>query len=221
MGETDIWGRQLGYICEFFDDTLSFGVANRHQRSKYESISLPQALWPTYGRKKENAMINKYEENESGPQIKKGGLYSAFPIPAYQVLGKAREYQAQKVLLCLVSHLGKGSNCVYPSYTTIARSCGMSRNSISAGLTVLFEYGFIKIFRFRDGKKDRSKYYIQNACWDSSLMNEMARKERVPIAVCIDCGVLMDRGGFGISPLGKIHYGCGGSVIFLETKNRA
>lgn len=165
-------------------------------------------------------MINKYEENESGPQIKKGGLYSAFPIPAYQVLGKAKEYQAQKVLLCLVSHLGKGSNCIYPSYTTIARSCGMSRNSISAGLTVLFEYGFIKIFKFREGKKSRSKYYIQNACWDSSLMNEIARKQRVPIAVCIDCGVVMDRGGFGVSPLGKIHYGCGGSVIFLDTKNR-
>jgi hypothetical protein len=172
-------------------------------------------------RKKDCKMINEYEEKESGPQIKKGGLYSAFPIPAYQVLGKAKEYQAQKVLLCLVSHLGKGSNCVYPSYTTIARSCGMSRNSISAGLTVLFEYGFIKIFRFRDGKKDRNKYYIQNACWDSSLMNEKALKQRAPIAVCIDCGVLMDRGGFGISPLGKIHYGCGGSVIFLETKNRA
>ena len=165
------------------------------------------------------AMKNSYEEQ--GPYIKKGGLYSAFPIPAYQVLGKAKEYQAQKVLLCLVSHLGKGSNCVYPSYTTIAKSCGMSRNSISAGLTVLFEYGFIKIFRFREGKKSRSKYYIQNACWDSSLMNEKARKQRVPIAVCIDCGVLMDRGGFGIGPLGKIHYGCGGSVIFLETKNRA
>ena len=109
-------------------------------------------------------MKNSYEEQ--GPYIKKGGLYSAFPIPAYQVLGKAKEYQAQKVLLCLVSHLGKGSNCVFPSYTTIAKSCGMSRNSISAGLTVLFEYGFIKIFRFREGKKSRSKYYIQNACWD-------------------------------------------------------
>ena len=166
-------------------------------------------------------MISKYEESESSPQIKKGGLYSAQPILAQQVLGKAKEYQAQKLLLCLTSYLGKGSNCVYPSYTTIARSCGMSRNSISAGLTVLFEYGFIKIFRFREGKKSRSKYYIQNACWDSSLMNELARKQRVPTAVCIDCGVLMDRGGFGIGPLGKIHYGCGGSVIFLETKNRA
>jgi hypothetical protein len=183
-------------------------------------MPLPQALWPTYGRKRDNVMVKEYEENDSGPLIKRGGLYSPFPIPAYQVLGKAKQYQAQKVLLCLVSHLGKGSNCVYPSYTTIAKSCGMSRNSISAGLTVLFEYGFIKIFRFREGKKSRSKYYLQNACWDSSLMNEIARKQRVPIAVCIDCGVVMDRGGFGISPLGKIHYGCGGSVIFLETKNR-
>ena len=92
-------------------------------------------VWP----QERHKMINKYEENESGPHIKRGGLYSPFPIPAYQVLGKAKQYQAQKVLLCLVSHLGKGSNCVYPSYTTIAKSCGMSRNSISAGLTVLFE----------------------------------------------------------------------------------
>jgi hypothetical protein len=165
-------------------------------------------------------MINKYDDG-SAPQIKKGGLYSFQPIPAQQVLGKAGEYQAQKLLLCLTSFLGKGSNCVYPSYTTIARSCGMSRNSISAALTVLFEYGFIRIHKFRDGKKSRSKYYIQDACWNTSMMNEIARKQRVPIAVCIDCGVVMDRGGFGISPLGKIHYGCGGSVIFLETKNRA
>jgi hypothetical protein len=170
--------------------------------------------------KNEYKESNDYKEKNLGPVIRKGGLYSAFPIPAYQVLGKAKEFQAQKVLLCLVSYLGKGSNCVFPSYTTISRSSGMSRNSISAGLTVLFDYGFIKIARFRDGKKSRSKYYLQEACWDSSLMNEKARKQRAPIAVCLDCGELMDRGGFGISPLGKIHYGCGGSVIFLETKNR-
>ncbi len=178
------------------------------------------SLRPTNGHKKVNKMINKYDDG-SAPQIKKGGLYSFQPIPAQQVLGKAGEYQAQKLLLCLTSFLGKGSNCVYPSYTTIARSCGMSRNSISAALTVLFDYGFIRIHKFRDGKKSRSKYYIQDACWNTSMMNEIARKQRVPIAVCIDCGVVMDRGGFGISPLGKIHYGCGGSVIFLETKNRA
>jgi hypothetical protein len=165
-------------------------------------------------------MENQYEDQGRGPVIKRGGLYAAFPIPAYQVLGRAREFQAQKVLLCLISHLRKDSNCVFPSYTTIARSCGMSRNSISAGLTVLFEYGFIKIFKYREGKESRSKYFIQNSCWDTSLMNSKARKHRFLNAVCLDCGELMDRGGYGLSPLGKIHYGCGGPVISLTTKNR-
>jgi hypothetical protein len=165
-------------------------------------------------------MENKYENQQKGPKINKGGLYAPFPIPAYQVLGRAKEFQAQKVLLCLISNLRMGSNCVFPSYTTIARSCGMSRNSISAGLTVLFEYGFIKIFRFREGKESRSKYFIQDSCWDSSLMNSKARKHRFTNAVCLDCGELMDRGGYGLSPLGKIHYGCGGPVISLTTKNR-
>jgi hypothetical protein len=32
-----------------------------------------------------------------------GSLYSAFPIPSYQVLAKAKEYNAQRVLMCLVS----------------------------------------------------------------------------------------------------------------------
>lgn len=177
------------------------------------------SLRPTNGHKKDRYMINKYDDGVA-PKIKKGGLYSFQPIPAQQVLGRAREFQAQKLLLCLTSYLGKGSNCVYPSYTTISRNCGMSRNSISAALTVLYEYGFIRIHKFRDGKKSRSKYYIQDACWNTSMMNEVARRQRTSIAVCIDCGVLMDRGGFGISPLGKIHYGCGGSVIYLETKNR-
>jgi Fe2+ or Zn2+ uptake regulation protein len=162
---------------------------------------------------------NKYDNTESGPQIKKGGLYSAFPIPAYQVLGKAKKYQAQKVLLCLVSHLGKDNNCVYPSYSTIARSCGISRNSISQGLTTLLEFGFIRVFKFRDGKKSRSKYYILDSCWDTSLMNDVARRYRTQFAVCINCGEIMDRGGYGISPLGAIHWGCGGTVI-AASKNQ-
>jgi hypothetical protein len=153
--------------------------------------------------------------------IKKGGLYSAFPIPAYQILGRAKEFQAQKILLCLVSHLGMGTNCVFPSYTRIAKSCGVGRNAISAGLTVLFEYGFIKIYKYREGKQSRSKYYIQNSCWDTSLMNSKARRHQFLNSVCLDCGELMDRGGYGMSPLGKVHYGCGGPVISLDAKDRA
>ena len=123
-----MYGIAAAGFFDFYLCNLSFGVAFTQKILRCGNISFRKAQRSANDHKKESKMINKYEENESGPQIKKGGLYSAFPIPAYQVLGKAKEYQAQKVLLCLVSHLGKGSNCVYPSYTTIARSCGMSRN---------------------------------------------------------------------------------------------
>jgi hypothetical protein len=40
--------------------------------------------------------------NQNGDfHLPKGSLYTPFPVPAYQVLGKAKEYQAQKVLLAL------------------------------------------------------------------------------------------------------------------------
>ena len=168
-----------------------------------------------------NTIENSDDFSASQFRLPKGSLYSAFPIPAYQVLGRAREYQAQKVLLALTSYLGKGSYCVFPSYTTIARVSGMSRNSISKGLTVLYEYGFIKIAKYREGKESRRKYYLQPSCWDSSRMNGLAKIMRTMNYICLDCKEVMDRGGFGLSPLGKVHYGCGGMVISLETKNRA
>jgi hypothetical protein len=76
--------------------------------------------------------------------LPKGSLYTPFPVPAYQVLGRAKQYNAQKVLLALVSYMGKNNNAVFPSYTTIAKAAGLGRNSISEGLKVLHEYGFIK-----------------------------------------------------------------------------
>ncbi len=85
--------------------------------------------------------------------LPKGSLYAALPIPAFQVLSNATEYAAQKVLLALTMHMGKNSNCVWPSYTQIAQNVGISRNSISKGLSVLYRFGFIKIARFPEGKQ--------------------------------------------------------------------
>jgi len=153
--------------------------------------------------------------------IRTGGLYAPLPIPAFQVLARAGEYQAQKVLLALVLHMGKNDNCVFPSYTTIATTVGISRNSISKGLTILYDHGFIKIARFPQGKQWRSKYYLQEACWNSGKMSETTMKFRKKSAVCLDCGELMDRGGYGISPRGAVHWGCGGSVIAVSLKQIA
>lgn len=149
-------------------------------------------------------------------EVKIRGLWSHFPIPAYQVLAEQRQWSAQKLLTCFVSFLGMDGMCVYPSYKTISRRSGLSPNTIRKALDVLEENGFVKTFYFRDGKKDRNKYYLQECCWDSGRMNKKALAARIPTDKCLDCGKFMDRGSYGKGPLGKIHYGCGGSVIGLK-----
>lgn len=149
--------------------------------------------------------------------IKIKGLWSHFPIPAYQVLAIQQEWSAQRLLSCFVSFLGADGLCVYPSYKTISKRCGLSPNTIRKALDVLEENGFIKIFSYKEGKKNRSKYYLQMCCWDSGQMNKQASVSRIPTDKCLDCGAFIDRGGYGISEaLGKIHYGCGGSVVGLK-----
>ena len=155
--------------------------------------------------------------NQSEFKLPKGSLYSPFPIPAYKVLGSAKEYVAQRVLLALISFMGKSNNVVYPSYSTLCRTAGVSRKSVSLGLSVLTEYGFIKIQRFRDGKKARSKYCLQLCCWDSGKMDHIGRKFSKLIARCKACGEGISRAEFDFSPIGKVHWGCGGLVVYLKS----
>jgi hypothetical protein len=154
--------------------------------------------------------------NENGNfHLPKGSLYTPFPVPAYQVLGRAKQYNAQKVLLALVSHMGKNNNAVFPSYTTIAKAAGLGRNSISEGLKVLHEYGFIKSVKYANGIQARIKYFIQYSCWDSGRMNEVAMPYKKYIACCFACREKLSRADYGISPAGKVHWGCGGFVYPL------
>ena len=39
-------------------------------------------------------------------EIRSGGLYAPFPIPAYKVLAQVKLHKAQTLLTCLVSYLG-------------------------------------------------------------------------------------------------------------------
>jgi hypothetical protein len=149
----------------------------------------------------------------------KKGLWAPLPIPAFQVLARTENWVAQRVLLALVLHMGKDSRCVWPSYTTIQKSTGLGRTSISKGLTVLCQFDFIKIARFREGKNSRSKYYLQDSCWDTSYMSETAKRFRYKTAVCIDCGELLDNGGYELTRLGAVHWGCGGKVIKARRDN--
>ena len=143
----------------------------------------------------------------------KKGLWAPMPIPAFQILARTENWVAQKVLLALVVHMGIKSNCIWPSYTTIAKTVGLSRGSISKGLTVLCQFEFIKIARFKEGERWRSKYYLQPACWDTHYLSEEAKRFRYKTAVCTECGELLDKGGYGIGRLGAVHWGCGGIVI--------
>ena len=165
-----------------------------------------------------NAENEKPMHNENGNfHLPKGSLYTPFPVPAYQVLGAAKQYNAQRVLLALISFMGKNNNAVFPSYSTIAKSSGISRNSISKGLKVLLEYEFIKSIKYPNGIQARKKYFIQMACWNSGRMNEIAKPYQLKIARCTACGEGLNRGEFDFSPLGKVHWGCGGIVEFLNS----
>ena len=150
--------------------------------------------------------------------VKIQGLWSHFPSPAYQVLAAQKQWSAQKLLACFVSFLGRDDLSVYPSYIGIAKRCGLSPNTIRKALDVLEDNGFVKTHYFKNGKKDRNIYYLQESCWDTSKMNKVAAASRKPTSKCLDCGKLMDRGGYGHSPkLGKTHWGCGGQVVRLDS----
>ena len=161
------------------------------------------------------------QENNHQFRLPKGSLYTPFPVPAYKVLGAAKEWQAQKVLLALVSYMGKSNNCVFPSYTSIAKVAGLSRKSISSGLSVLFEYDFIRSAKYREGKKSRRKYYLQESCWNLNLMSKSVRNVSLKyyplIARCLACGEGIGRADFDFGEIGKIHWGCGGFVVYLNS----
>ena len=155
-------------------------------------------------------MKNRYDEDLN---FGKGKLYSALPIPAYKALAKAKDWPAQRVLVGLVSFAGKNQRSVYPSYTKLCQMTGLARSTVSQGLTSLVEYGFLKIHRYYADGKLHNKYYLQDACWDSSKMKSEILRFTKKVATCERSGKPLDRGEFGIGPSWARHYGCGGLVI--------
>jgi len=153
------------------------------------------------------------------PFIRSGALYAGLPIPAFQVLAKARDHNAQKVLLALILHMGKNSNCVWPSYHQIMWIVGIGKSSVSRGLATLKDLGFIRIAKWRVGKEERNKYYIQECCYNSGLMSEKAKSFRIRNYRCFACLKLIDRGEFGFSSDKKVHFGCGGYVISIKPRD--
>lgn len=159
------------------------------------------------------------QQDDQNFHLPKGSMYAPLPIPAFQVLAAANEFQAQRVLLALVLHMGKNDNCVWPSYTRIASSVGMSRASISKGLKILKEYEFIYTAYYREGKKSRRKYYIQQCCWDSSMMKSLAKKQVLLVAKCTMCLKYLGGGDFSMVDNLRVHWGCGGYAIRVKPFN--
>ena len=153
--------------------------------------------------------------------IGRGGLYSAFPIPAYKILVAAGEHVAKDVLLCLASHLGKSGRKAFPSISLIMREASRGRSSVIAGVRTLEEFGFIKKFQFWDGKKKRRNiYYLQDACWNNDRMNREAIAFAPIIGRC-KCGAAVRLGEMGVGMLSYHHYGCGDVVELLSTRKKS
>lgn len=146
-------------------------------------------------------------------ELRKGGLYSPLPIPAYKILAQAKEHIAKDVLICLVSHLGKGNRSVFPSYDTIARETGRSRNSIAEGIRTLQEFEFIKVFRWKEGKHKRNRYYLQDACWKARRMNDKSSPLLPLVGVCTQCKSPLSMNEVQEGSSGFHHLRCGGRVL--------
>ena len=148
----------------------------------------------------------------------KGKLYSALPIPAYKALGKMSEYPAQRVLVGLVSFTGKNQRMAHPSYTTLCQVTGMARSTVSKALTKLVEYGLVKIVKFPKNGHLQNKYYLQDACWDSSRMKGGIKNFTKKAGSCDRCGKFVDRGEFGVGPTWTAHWGCGGEITLFRSQ---
>jgi hypothetical protein len=152
--------------------------------------------------------------------ISRGGLYSAFPIPAYKILVAAGEHVAKDVLLCLVSHLGKSSRKTFPSISLIKRESGRGKTAVIAGVRTLEEFGFIKKFQMPIGdKRLRNIYFLQDACWNNDRMNRHALAFAPVVGRC-GCGAAVKLGEIGLGKYSYHHFGCGDEVTMLSTRKK-
>ena len=150
-------------------------------------------------------------------EILTGGLYTPWPVPAHQVLVAAKERLAIDVLCCLISHigLGKNTNCVWPSITTICKYTGRTRKSVIEGTRALKEYGFVRVYLApTNGKRKQNKYYIQPSCYHFEKMNQKCLEYTKVVGQCKRCNKIVREAEVGVSA--PIHYGCGGQVKLLE-----
>ena len=152
-----------------------------------------------------------------GPKIGHGGLYAAYPIPAVDVLVQAGEIAAKDVLLCLIDYLGE-TNEVWPSQKSIMKFTKRGKATVLKAIAVLKEYCFIYVYKKPNGIRAENHYFILDACYHHSKMNEKARGYAAITGSCLVCGSALRQGDYKNFNGRTAHWGCSGNI---QKKKRA
>jgi len=164
--------------------------------------------------------VNPYTGEITTHKIK--GLWAHFPIRAYQALGNGGFYHAQRVLLCLVSHMGRDSWEVFPSYPTITALSGVHKNYIRGALDTLIAFEFIEVSRRKSLLGQHNLYRLNPQMYQEQYLNDLARSYLAKPLYCLDCHKPLLHGDVGILASGmRTHFGCGGTAITIDSKRRA
>lgn len=150
------------------------------------------------------------------------GLWAPLPINAYRILAEAREHSAQRLLMCLISHLGSEGMDVWPSYSLISKESGLSRGSIRRAILVLEKMGFLRVTKRRTGRHLRNHYKILLETYSVDSLPDSTKNLLPRDFRCMSCLKVANRVEFGTDGRGnKIHFGCGGTAFPITRKNSA
>lgn len=118
-----------------------------------------------------------FVNGQRGFDPSQGGHWSKWPIPAARVLMHNKEWEALRVLSCLITHLGFGKSAdrAWPTIKTMVSETGMGKANIQVGIKTLILYGFIVKHKVRQGRYLRNEYQVLTACYKFQDMNEYAQ----------------------------------------------
>ena len=133
-----------------------------------------------------NLLMEEFKRSKD-PRLGKGSLWAALPIPACRALTYAGQGAARDVLVALVLHSNDRSPRVFPSRPTIIKYSGVGKNSITGATKVLVNFGFIKVFKIKQGRTHRNEYEILRSAWHWDEFNEVASRYKVPKGLCLGC----------------------------------
>ena len=166
-----------------------------------------------------NLLMEEFKRSKD-PRLGKGSLWAALPIPACRALTYAGQGAARDVLVALVLHSNDRSPRVFPSRPTIIKYSGVGKNSITGATKVLVSFGFIKVFKIKQGRTYRNEYEILRSAWHWDEFNEVASRYKVPKGLCLGCRSwvygnewFVHRSRVGLAEVTvRSHTNCGGRI---------